>query len=167
LEKTEGFRQLIGHVREKVVGGLAHKDCPFPTIVQALMEHHPRDPRYAFALLLIHIATKTKMDWFWIRDCVEQRLRFSLVPRALLPMSLCSRPSVFQAMFVVQQPHQMFETGVGSLLGNDVHQPLDFGCDGVTLKTLPMERRHVLFLRPYAIQVNHYARRQQRLAVFK
>jgi hypothetical protein len=66
-------------------------------------------------------------------------------------------------MFVVQQPHQMFETGVGSLLGNDVHQPLDFGCDGVTLKTLPMERRHVFFLRLFAIQVNHYARRKQSL----
>lgn len=55
----------------------------------------------------------------------------------------CSRPSVFQAMFVVQQPHQLFETGIGSMLGNDANQVLGFACNGVTLETVPMERRYL------------------------
>lgn len=48
FDKDEGFRQLIGHVRQKVVAGLAHKDCPFSNVVEALMQVHARDPRHVF-----------------------------------------------------------------------------------------------------------------------
>ena len=58
---------------------------------------------------------------------------------------MCSRPAVFQAMFVVQQPHQLAETGIGSLLGNDAGHEVAMPGRDLTMETMALERKYSPF----------------------
>lgn len=56
-----------------------------------------------------------------------------------------SRPPVFQAMFVVSQPHQLFETGIGSMLVSDGGQNIELPGVDLQLETVSCARKFSQF----------------------